>query len=173
MVPAKGRPKKLKLKSSWHPRRQSKILAVSLKHWKGRSGGGGGRGRGVQGGGAPTVYGCSNTSLGGGGCKLHSTDRAEAGLEATSIRQQEGRLTWSYTYVYWDRQCVQRNVRSPLSCETPQLSPKDLCVQGLGVREALTSPSAHDVPVGQKTRQVLSGGDVCLACARHATFVSQ
>ena len=30
----------LKLKSSWHRRRRSKILAVSLKHWKGRTGGG-------------------------------------------------------------------------------------------------------------------------------------
>ena len=71
MVPAEGRPKILKLKSSWHRRHRSKILAVSLKHWKGRRGGGGGGGRallerrgeggrrsrgggeGVQGGGAP------------------------------------------------------------------------------------------------------------------------
>ena len=35
MVPAKGGPK-----FSWHRRRRSKILAVSLKHWKGRRGGG-------------------------------------------------------------------------------------------------------------------------------------
>ena len=39
MVPAEGGPKILKLQCSWH---RSKILAVSLKHWKGRSGGGGG-----------------------------------------------------------------------------------------------------------------------------------
>ena len=39
MVPAERGPKIVKHKSSW-PR--SKILAVSLKHWKGRSGGGGG-----------------------------------------------------------------------------------------------------------------------------------
>ena len=39
MVPAEGGPKNFKLKSSW---RQSKILAVSLKHWKGRRGAGGG-----------------------------------------------------------------------------------------------------------------------------------
>ena len=39
MVPAKGGPKLLKHKSSWHRRRLSKILAVSLKHWKGRTGG--------------------------------------------------------------------------------------------------------------------------------------
>ena len=39
MVPAKGGPKILKLKSSWHRRRRSKILAVSLKHWKGKTGG--------------------------------------------------------------------------------------------------------------------------------------
>ena len=38
MVPAEGRPKNLKLKSSWHRRRRSKILAVSLEHWKGRRG---------------------------------------------------------------------------------------------------------------------------------------
>ena len=31
----------LKLKSSWHRRRRSKILALSLKHWKGSGGGGG------------------------------------------------------------------------------------------------------------------------------------
>ena len=37
MVPAKGGPKNLKLKSSW---RRSKLLAVSLKHWKGKRGGG-------------------------------------------------------------------------------------------------------------------------------------
>ena len=43
--PAEGGRKILKRKSSWHRRRQSKILAVSLKHWKGRKGGGGGRGR--------------------------------------------------------------------------------------------------------------------------------
>ena len=45
MVPAEGGPKNFKLKSSWH---RSKILAVSLKHWKGRRGG-----RGVYGGGVP------------------------------------------------------------------------------------------------------------------------
>ena len=45
MVPAEGGPKLLKLKSSWRLRR-SKILAVSLRHWKGRGGlhGGGGGG---------------------------------------------------------------------------------------------------------------------------------
>ena len=32
----------MKRKSSWHQRRRSKILAVSLKHWKGRGEGGGG-----------------------------------------------------------------------------------------------------------------------------------
>ena len=37
MVPAEGEPKTFKLKSSW---RRSKTLAVSLKHWKGRRGGG-------------------------------------------------------------------------------------------------------------------------------------
>ena len=40
MVPAKGGPKNLKRKSSSHRRHRSKILAVSLKHWKGRRGGG-------------------------------------------------------------------------------------------------------------------------------------
>ena len=40
MVPAEGGPKVLKLKSSWHRRRRSKILAASLKHWKRRSRGG-------------------------------------------------------------------------------------------------------------------------------------
>ena len=41
MVPAEGGPEILKLKSSWH---RGKILAVSLKHWKGGLGvwGGGG-----------------------------------------------------------------------------------------------------------------------------------
>ena len=62
MVPAEGGPKILKLESPWHRRRRSKILAVSLKHWKGRRGG-----EGVPvGGGTPpprTVYGRSNTSL--------------------------------------------------------------------------------------------------------------
>ena len=37
-------PRILKLKFSWHRRRRSKILAVSLKHWKGRRGGEGGPG---------------------------------------------------------------------------------------------------------------------------------
>ena len=41
MVPAEGRLNFLKLKSSWHRRRQGKILAVILKHWKGRKGRGG------------------------------------------------------------------------------------------------------------------------------------
>ena len=36
MVPAKGTTKFFNLKSSW---RRSKILAASLKHWKGRRGG--------------------------------------------------------------------------------------------------------------------------------------
>ena len=40
--PAEGGPKFLKLKSSWHRRRRSKNLAVSLKHYKRRRGGGGG-----------------------------------------------------------------------------------------------------------------------------------
>ena len=66
MVPAEGGPTMLKLQSSWHRRRRSKILAVSLKHWKGRRGGG------VQGGGGtptpPAVYGPLNTSLGTGPC---------------------------------------------------------------------------------------------------------
>ena len=58
MVPAEGRPKIFKGQSSWHRRRRSKILAASLKHWKGR-GEGGSRGGGAP----PTVYGRSNTSL--------------------------------------------------------------------------------------------------------------
>ena len=37
-VPAEGGPKKFKLKSSLRQRHRSKILAVSLKHWKGRRG---------------------------------------------------------------------------------------------------------------------------------------
>ena len=43
----------LKRKSSWHRRRRSKILAVSLQHWKGGKGGGS---RGVQGGPTPPSY---------------------------------------------------------------------------------------------------------------------
>ena len=43
MVPAEGRPKILKRKSSWHRRRRSKIVPVSLKHWKRRRGGGSGK----------------------------------------------------------------------------------------------------------------------------------
>ena len=46
MVPAKGGPKILMLKSSWHRRRRSQLLAVSLKHWKGRKRGEGGGGPG-------------------------------------------------------------------------------------------------------------------------------
>ena len=46
MVPAEGRPKLLKLKSSWHRRRQSKILAVNLKYWKAKYWGGGFEGGG-------------------------------------------------------------------------------------------------------------------------------
>ena len=38
-VPTEGEPRILKLPSSWHRRRRSKILAFSLKHWKGRRGG--------------------------------------------------------------------------------------------------------------------------------------
>ena len=67
----KGGRKFLKLKSSWHRRRRSKILAVSHTHYKRRGEGGrgvqgeGGRGGGVRGGTPPppTVYGRSNTSL--------------------------------------------------------------------------------------------------------------
>ena len=50
-----GGPKILKRKSSWHRRRRSKILAASLKHWKGRGGGGA----------LPAAHGRSNTSLAG------------------------------------------------------------------------------------------------------------
>ena len=46
VVPAEGGPNILKPQSSWHRRRRSKILAVSLKHWKGRRGGGGAGSRG-------------------------------------------------------------------------------------------------------------------------------
>ena len=38
--PPKGGPKMMKRKSSWHRRRRSKILAVSLQHRKGMRGGG-------------------------------------------------------------------------------------------------------------------------------------
>ena len=62
--PSKAGYKILNRKSSWHRRGRSEMLAVSLKHWKGRRGGG----KGVQGGGTPpTVYGPSHTSLGMGG----------------------------------------------------------------------------------------------------------
>ena len=60
MVPAEGRPKIFKLKSSWGRRRRSKILALRLQHWKGRGGGGGSR-EGTPP--PPTVYVRSNTSL--------------------------------------------------------------------------------------------------------------
>ena len=60
MVPAEGGPRFFKLKSSWGRRCRSKILAVSLKYWKGGGGGGpGGRGYPPP----PTVYGRCNTSL--------------------------------------------------------------------------------------------------------------
>ena len=71
MTPAEGGPQILKLKSSWHRRRRSKIFAVSLKHYKRRrEGGKGSKGRGVGGGQGRyppprTVYGRSNTSLPG------------------------------------------------------------------------------------------------------------
>ena len=67
--PPKAGRKFLKLQSSWHRKRRSKILAVSLKHYKRRrEGGRGSMGREVRGvrGGTPpppTVYGRSNTSL--------------------------------------------------------------------------------------------------------------
>ena len=44
MVPGEGEPKSFELKSSWHQRRWSKILPVSLKHLKEWGGGGGSRG---------------------------------------------------------------------------------------------------------------------------------
>ena len=52
--PPKAGRKLLKLKSSWHRKRPSKFLGVSLKHWKGRKGGG------VRGGGgvAPLLLRC-------------------------------------------------------------------------------------------------------------------
>ena len=40
MAPAEGGPKTLTFQSSWHRRRRSKNLAVRLKHWRGRRGGG-------------------------------------------------------------------------------------------------------------------------------------
>ena len=46
MVPTEGGPKIWKLKSSWHRRRRSNILAVSLEDWNGRKGGGQGVQRG-------------------------------------------------------------------------------------------------------------------------------
>ena len=51
--PRRGRAKNFKLKSCWHRRRQSKILAVSLKHWKRRRGGGSRGGGGHP----PSFYG--------------------------------------------------------------------------------------------------------------------
>ena len=58
MVPAESRREIFKLKSSWRRKRQSNILAVSIKHWKE---GGGGLGGGTPP--PPTVYSRSNTSL--------------------------------------------------------------------------------------------------------------
>ena len=69
VVPAEGGPKIVKLKSSWHRRRRSKILAVSLKHWKGRREGG----RVPGGGAAPLLLRCTAVLLhpmGGGGDQL-------------------------------------------------------------------------------------------------------
>ena len=73
MAPAEGGHKILKRKSSWHRRRRSKTLAVSLKHRKGRRGARGGGGGSAQGlgiwGGVgyppppPTGYGRCNTPL--------------------------------------------------------------------------------------------------------------
>ena len=54
-VPAEGGPKNFKLRCSWRRRRLSKILAVSLKHGKGRRGGGVGGG-GPAGGYPPSSY---------------------------------------------------------------------------------------------------------------------
>ena len=107
MAPAKGGPKKLQ--SSWRRRGQSKILAVSLKDWKGKRGGGG-RG-GVQGGGGnppcPTVYSRSDTSLvgwvthdearpcmrrgrGGGGLQLYMMFDRRCGGSAPLVQPPDG-----------------------------------------------------------------------------------
>ena len=58
MVPAECGPKIMNFESSGHLRRRRKILAVSLKHWKGRREGG------SRGGGGATVVSRSNASLG-------------------------------------------------------------------------------------------------------------
>ena len=58
MVPAESGPKCFKLKSSWH---RNKMLAFSLKHWKGRRGAGSEQGLPPPP--PPAVYGRSNTSL--------------------------------------------------------------------------------------------------------------
>ena len=66
MAPAEGGPKILKVQSSWHRRRRSKTLAVSLKHWKGRRGGWHEASVSDWGGvppPAPAAYGRSDTSL--------------------------------------------------------------------------------------------------------------
>ena len=65
--PRRRRPKICKPKSSWHRRRRSKILDVSLKHWKGRRG----RGGGSRGGGSPLLR-CTAVLMhpfGGGGLR--------------------------------------------------------------------------------------------------------
>ena len=72
MVPAKGGPKNLKLKSTWHRRRRRKILAVSLKHWKGRGGG-------VQGGVPPPLLRCTAVLI-------HHCPQPRAGCPAPRVQ---------------------------------------------------------------------------------------
>ena len=78
MMPAEGGPNICKPKSSCHQRRRSEILAVSLKHWKGR--------RGFRWG---VVCGRSNTSL---GVRPHESGRSK-GVGGTF-----GRLTTVFTH---------------------------------------------------------------------------
>ena len=99
MFPAEGGPKILKLKPSWHQRRRSKNLAVSLKHWKGRRGGGVSRGVHPP----PLLLRCTAvlihhwgrvtaaieretfTNLGPGGCTADEGRDAQATGHATGI----------------------------------------------------------------------------------------
>ena len=109
-VPAEGGPKIFNLKSSWHRRGRSKTLAVSLKHWKGRRGGGPGGG-----GAPPAVYGRSNTVRGPPAPRAHTPAHTGAGPGTPPPVHTDG--------VFADRLPGPLDCRRSLRKWTPALAP--------------------------------------------------
>ena len=117
-----------KLKSSWH-RRRSKILAVSLKHWKGRRGGG------VQGGVPPLILRRTAVLIHPWGRPFPSTGPGQTSPPHSTGLPPPRRLLGS-------AEAISRGARSMVGAIRPVPAVKTATSQGTGQQFTSKTPPA-------------------------------